>query len=186
MNSKQVLLVTSLAYLMMCSNNLVAQHEEHTSAPEFLEFKHGISFVVGHTYISKGVRNDSDNWISAPSFGINYNFRLNEKWSIGLHNDIIIESFAVELTNRSETIERVFPISNILMSNYWITDSWAVAAGAGVEWERNEHFEMIRLGTEYAMGLKKSHLEVLFTLNYDILIDAFDTINFGIGLNRLF
>jgi hypothetical protein len=165
------------------SHHLFSQHQENH---DILEYKHGISFIIGHTYISQGIKNDNDNWISAPSFGINYNFRLNEKWTFGLHNDIIIESFAVQLSNKDEVIDRVFPISNIIMANYWLTESWTLAAGAGVEWERNEHFEMIRLGTEYAVNLNKSKYDVFFTLNYDILINAFDTINFGIGLSRLF
>lgn len=43
--------------------------------------KHAISFILSHTHIQSGVDNaKGDDWITAPSFGINYTYLINEKW----------------------------------------------------------------------------------------------------------
>lgn len=150
--------------------------------------KHSLGLFIAHSYISRGVIDGEMQWLSAPSFALNYNYRLNDRWSIGLHNDIIIESFIVEdrSSSNEEFFERESPISNILVSTYKLTESWGVAAGAGIDWEKNENFTMIRLGTEYGRQLKDESFEIVFSLNYDILINAYDIINFGIGINKFF
>jgi hypothetical protein len=159
--------------------------EENTIS--HLNERHGLSFLISHSYISQGKIDGTREWLAAPSFGINYNFKLNEKWSIGLHNDIIIESFVVEDTSKDEDLlEREYPISNLIVGTYKITESWGIAVGGGIEWERNENFGVIRIGTDYGLELNEKGLEVVFAINYDALIDAYDSINFGIGINKFF
>lgn len=170
-----LLLLTGLSY-----GQEEEQHEEHFS-------RHGLSFTISHAYISQGIIDGEREWLSAPAFGLNYNFRLSEKWILGLHNDIIIESFIVENPRESEDIlEREFPVSNILVTSYEILKSWYFSVGAGVEWERNENFGLIRIGTEYGMELQKKGLEVVFSFNYDALIDGYDSFNFGLGISKQF
>lgn len=148
---------------------------------------HSIAFFVSHTYISQGKIDGKREWLNAPSFALNYNFKLSEKWSIGLHNDIIIESFVIEDSGSSESqLEREAPISNLIMGSYKITEAWGLAFGGGIEWEKNENIPVIRLGTEYGLELKNESLELVFSLNYDVLINAYDSINLGIGINKFF
>lgn len=149
--------------------------------------KHGLALVLGHTYISEGKIDGKRQWISAPSFALHYNYRINEKWTFGLHNDIIIESFAVQNnSSEEEELQREYPLSNILMGIYEFSENWGVALGAGIEWEKNENFALIRIGVEYGLELKKPGLDVFFMLNYDALINGYDSINLGIGINKLF
>jgi hypothetical protein len=55
-----------------------------------------------------------------------------------------------------------------------------------MEWEKNENFIVLRFGTEYGLELNENGLELVFALNYDALIDAYDSINLGIGINKFF
>jgi hypothetical protein len=67
-----------------------------------------------------------------------------------------------------------------------LTEAWGVAIGGGIEWERNENFGVIRIGTDYGLELNEKELEIVFAINYDALIDAYDSINFGLGINKFF
>lgn len=161
------------------------ENQEENSEQE--RGKHSLAFFVSHTFVSQGKIDGEREWLAAPSLALNYNYRLSEKWSIGLHNDIIIESFLIENSMSSEeTLEREYPISNLIMGTYKITEAWGLAIGGGVEWEKNENFAVLRLGTEYGLELKDERLEIVFSLNYDALIEAYDSVNFGIGINKYF
>ena len=173
-----------LSFLLIFSTGLIAQEEtqQHEANKN-----HSISFLVSHAYISQGKIDGERKFLAAPAIGINYNYKISEKWSIGLHNDIIIESFLIENSLESEeTLEREYPISNLLVGTYKITEAWGLALGAGIEWEKNENFGVIRVGTEYGLEINESGLEVVFSINYDALIDAYDSLNFGIGINKFF
>lgn len=167
------------------------QESDRDSEFEFqheTEFKkNSLALALGHTYISEGKIDGKRQWISAPSFALHYNYIINEKWAIGLHNDIIIESFVVQNnSSEEEELQREYPLSNILMGIYEFSENWGLAFGAGIEWEKNENFAIMRVGIEYGLELKKPGLDVFFMLNYDALINAYDSINLGIGINKLF
>ena len=151
------------------------------------EEKHSLGIVISHSYISQGIIDGKREWLAAPSFGLNYNYKLNDKWSIGFHNDIIIESFIVENAEVSEEfLEREFPVSNLIVGTYKVTEAFGIALGTGVEWENNASFALIRIGADYAVGLRNKSIEVTFSLNYDSLINAYDSLNFGLGINKSF
>ncbi len=161
------------------SQNLETETEESN--------KHSISAFISHTYINQGRINGELKRLSAPSLGLNYNYIFNDKWSVGLHNDIIIESFIVESANSEEEfIERELPFSTIVVGGYRIGESWGVGAGTGVEWEKNANFTVIRLSAEYGLALEKKSFDVLFVFNYDVLVNAYNSFNFGIGINKFF
>ena len=171
--------IVYLTLIFFCFNGLNAQEEQEE------EFKGGVSFLISHAYISQGKIEGKREFIAAPSFGLNYNYFINEKWAIGLHNDIIIESFIVE-DGTSQIIEREYPVSNLIMGTYKIKESLGLAFGGGIEWEQNENLGVIRLGVDYGLELNEKGLEMVFVFNYDNIIDTYDSINFGIGLNKLF
>lgn len=160
-------------------------HEHHQDKDDRL--RHSIAFLVSHTHITKGIRNGDTASISVPSFGLNYNYRIAEKWAIGLHTDIIIEEFVVERSIfEGGRLERELPLATILAGTYKIIEGLGLVAGLGAEWEKNENFALIRLGTDYGIHIPGPKMEVIIGLNYDILIDSYNSLNFGIGIAKLF
>ncbi len=161
------------------------EHSEHSGE----HFHHNsITFLISHTFLSEGVREGEKSWIVAPSLGLNYNYRFNDKWSLGWHNDLIIETFIVEDTregNEGGTLERELPLATMIVGTYKLSESWGFALGGGIEIEKNENFGLIRAGVEYGIEIPERRLEVVIGLNYDILIDAYNSFNVGIGLAKL-
>jgi opacity protein-like surface antigen len=162
------------------------QVEEHTQ--EHPHHKHMISVEIGHSHLSEGVRNGEKEWITVPSWAINYNYRLNEKWILGVHTDIIIENFEVK-TGRSDagsgTIERSRPISVVGVAAYEVMSQLAVLSGVGFEYAPEETFTIIRLGVEPAIPINE-RLEVIFSMVYDIKVNAYNNWAMGAGLGFMF
>lgn len=204
---KYRLIILSVLFIFFNYTYSFSQESEHQNDVqeehhEGHHKKHSISAVISHTHIRSGVKNETgDNWIALPSFGINYNYSLNEKWAIGLHNDIIIEEFIVEDPNAGEHhekytqakyeeveipgIERSHPIASAIMITYKPFEHVAFLAGGGMEFSKEENFALIRFGIEFPFEIPNDW-EILGVMAYDINIDAYDSFTFGIGIAKLF
>ncbi|MEN8186396.1 MAG: hypothetical protein ABFR05_04640 [Bacteroidota bacterium] len=156
----------------------ISEHQEHT---ESHHHKHAVSFVLSHTHLN----NIGDDWVAVPSFGINYNYNINEKWAIGLHNDIIIEEIVIENEDEHEEIEKSMPVSSAIMISYEAMEHLVLMAGGGMEFSKHEDFTVIRFAIETPFHIP-NNWEVLGVLSYDIGIDAYNSFNFGIGIAKLF
>ena len=193
---KKISALAILFALTMFPQTILSQEEEHEAheeenkmhEEEHQEFhRHAIGIFLSHTFISQGVQDNDRDWLVAPSWSLIYNYNISERWAIGLHNDLIIEEFVVEdRRGNVADLERSFPFSTAIIGTYRLSEHWAFAAGGGAEWERNENFGMVRVGAEYGIHIPGIKMEVLFGLNYDILIDAYDSFNIGIGIAKLF
>ena len=165
-----------------------AQAQEHQPEHETEDHpRHMISLEIGHSHLSEGVRNGEKEWIIVPSWAINYSYLLSEKWIVGLHTDIIIENFEVE-SNRSDeagTIKRTRPVSMVGAVAYKPLPRLAVITGAGFEYAPEETFALFRLGLEPSIELSHKW-EIIFSVVYDIKVDAYNNWSMGMGVARLF
>ena len=174
-----------LKILFFLCFGVLSYAQEHIENHETTH-KHSIGLLISHSTIFEGIESGEKSTISVPSWAINYNYIFNVKWSIGLHNDIIIENFLIEKTSDGEVIERKTPITSIIVGTYKITEHFGIELGAGMEFEREENFGVARLGAEYSIEIPKHNLEVLFGLDYDFVFGAYNTLNIGFGLAKLF
>jgi hypothetical protein len=159
--------------------------------------KHIISASLNHTVIFSAIKNDENKTnIILPSFGINYTFAFNHKWGVGLHSDIIIEDFVVKgdetrlersgtEVNNTAIIERGTPISAALMVIYKPIPYLGLMAGAGREFSSHQDFTVIRFGLEAPFHLPHNW-ELFGVLTYDINIDAYKSLTYGIGIGKMF
>lgn len=158
--------------------------EEKENSDDF--HHHSIAVLINHTTIFKGLKGGEKTAISVPSWALDYSYSFNEKWSLGLHNDIIIENFLIEKSSDGEAIERNTPIASVIVGSYKLTEHFGVELGAGMEFEKDENFVLARIGAEYAIEIPKHNLEVLFALDYDIIFEAYNSFNIGFGIAKLF
>ena len=73
-----------------------ANAQETEQGEEEKEKRHSIAVLISHTQVAETVEGEGKKSISVPSWGIDYNFGITEQWAVGLHNDIIVESFVIE------------------------------------------------------------------------------------------
>lgn len=197
-------LVLFLCIIAFFNQSIIAQEHETNGVEKHEQNehhkKHAISIILSHTYIKSGVKNNvGDKWLALPSFGINYNYNFNEKWAIGLHNDIIVEEFIVEDPNAHDSevvlhkneepevdgIKRSHPIASAIMLTYKPHEHIALLAGGGMEFSKEENFALIRLGAEFPFEIPNDW-EIFGAMSYDINIDAYNGFTFGFGIAKLF
>ena len=175
--------------------------EKHTSESNHAEShdahkKHVISASINHTVIFGGIKDGDVKSITLPSFGLNYTYFFNHKWAIGLHNDIILEDFVVKESSTYQTrstsegvettvIERGTPIAACIVGIYKPLPYLGLMAGFGREFSSHEDYNVIRLGLE-APFLLPNNWEVFGIVSYDIMIDAYESLTYGIGVAKLF
>lgn len=170
--------------LFLASILAYSQEEETEIIDEF--HHHSVSILISHTSIFQGYKNGKRNIQSVPSWALDYNYSFNEKWSIGLHNDIILESFEVEELSDNKILERETPITTVIVGTYEIFEGFGIELGAGMEFDKNESFGLVRIGAEYGIEIPKHNLEFLLGIDYDVAIDAYDSFNIGFGLAKRF
>lgn len=152
---------------------------------EEAEGKHGISFVMSHTYIGEGRDEFGDKeFKSVPSFAIDYNYWLSEKFAIGLHTDFLNETLIVE-SNDEELIERERPIAPLIMGTYTLWGNWNVGLGFGAEFASGETYFVAGLALEYVVEIHNGW-GVLGTLTHDFRANVYNATSIGIGIEKRF
>jgi hypothetical protein len=169
-----------LIIVLILINTAFAQEREN----EIFKPHHSLGFVVGHTNVSHGVENGDRKWLSLPSFALDYNYVFSPKWSIGLHNDLIIESYKVE-TSEDEVLERSSPFATAIVGGFKPGKHFTFQAGLGGEFAKEKNFFLTRLGVEYGLEIRNGW-EFIANLIYDIRWNVYDTYAVGMGISKSF
>lgn len=170
-----------------------AQHapQDHEGAEEHHTFRHSIALMIGHTHISQGKNIDGDKkFLGVPSIALDYNYYINERWSVGWHNDFINENFIVERhlggSEEGKELERERPITTLAMVGYEFSGHYIFNVGLGGEFAKGENFFVTRIGFEAAWHFNDPSWEFVTGINYDIMWDAYDTVNLTAGVAKRF
>ena len=164
-------------------------HEGQTAENQESEshHKHSLSLLLAHVHIGNGSENGSIRGIQRPSWMIAYDYHLNERWALGLHGDIILETFFVEKEGSGnegespELLEREYPISLVGAATFKPIEHLGIILGGGLEFDKSESFGLVRFGLEPNLMLSE-RIELILNLSYDIKIDGYDNWNLGFGI----
>lgn len=149
--------------------------------------KHSLSVLLAHVHILNGSEDGKIRGLQRPSWMIAYNYNFNERWALGLHGDIILETFFVErggAEGESETpelLERDYPISLVGAGTFKPIEHLGIILGGGIEFDKSESFGLVRFGLEPNLMLSQ-RIELILNLSYDIKIDGYDNWNLGFGI----
>ena len=132
--------------------------------------------IISHTMINT---KELDNvWI--PSWGLDIEYWFNNKWGIGLHNDIEIENFVIK-NSGNNTVERINPLVITIDALYHFSKGLVFTFGPGIEIEKNESFILFRLGIEYEKDISETFY-ILPNLFLDQRLDGYKTFSIGLGV----
>ena len=149
---------------------------------------HTLGFIISHTQISQGVQANGDKkWLSLPSWAINYNYKFSEKWAIGLHNDIVLEDFAVEehlKSSNGQVLVRSYPIASAVMVSYKPGKHFSYMFGSGGEFSHTGNLLLLRVGLEYGYHISKDW-ELNANITNDLKINAYNSWAIGFGVSRI-
>ena len=148
---------------------------------------HRLSLMLGHTHISKGVQADGRRqWLALAAWGLKYDYWLSDRWAVGLHTDVILETFAVEEHLRSDAgvLERRYPVGLAGVGTYKPTQHSSFLFGAGGEFAQTGTLFLNRLGYEWGTHLPKQW-ELSVEVAYDFRWGAYDSWTLAIGISKL-
>ncbi len=178
-----------LVVILMVVGLTAFGQEQSSAGEEKFHPKHSISLTIGHEHVFNGRdENGKKNTLILPFWGIDYNFQFAPKFAIGLHTDLIVESFEVEKNLESgteEVVERTRPIAPAVMGFYKPTKHWNFGLGIGGEFAKEENYLLARLGIEYGAEIGKEW-EVFGGVQYDFRWKAYDTWTIGLGIAKGF
>ncbi|MGB6037965.1 MAG: hypothetical protein WBG42_16940 [Cryomorphaceae bacterium] len=174
-----LLLMVTTSFLFPAGSQ--AQEAEKTNRP-----KHRITAMMANSHIPAADNIEGQNSVFiAPTWALNYDYWLSEKFAIGVHSDLVIQKFEIKNREDGLELERSFPLAVCAVGIYRPFENWSLIFGGGQEFEKTENFAMLCLGVEYGIELPKEW-ELSFNLIYDNKIDAYDTWMFGVGFSKLF
>lgn len=159
------------------------QHNTHESSDVHSIKGARITGIIGYSLINNSFIPESNDVLIVPTLGLNFDYYLTEKWGLGIHSDIVLQQFKAETHNGHEEIIRENPIGLCATGLYKPHERWAVLMGYGVEFEKHENLQLIRMGCEYGIPLPK-HWEVALSLEFDYKINSYGSLMFGIGFSR--
>jgi hypothetical protein len=134
-----------------------AQHEvaESNHSEHGMRGSNRLTLGLGHTHVSEGKVDGKTQWLTMPSWSLNYDYWVSDKWAIGLQNDLILESFIIE-NNEEELIERAHPLTMVPVALYKAGKNLTLLGGVGVEIAKGHNLATTRLGFEYGFHLPKN------------------------------
>lgn len=160
---------------------------ESALAQEHLEkrHQHHLAVMLGHTHVPKGFQSaTASKAIIIPSWGLNYDFRLGEKWSIGLHNDMEIATYIITKDNGDE-LERERPIIVSVMGGFNPWKSLILEAGVGREFEKHENFWVYRFGIGYDVHIA-GDWDLIGGFVVDLKENLYDAWSLSLGIGKSF
>ena len=147
--------------------------------------KHYISVLWGNTIVPAAKTSEGENSVSIfPSWGINYEYFLNNHFGLGLLNEFEMQSYAVE-HDEDAIIERVYPVISSIVLIYEPINHLALFAGPGIEFEKSENLSIIKAGAAYTFPLPK-YFGISLELSYERKNKTYDAWTLGILLGKGF
>lgn len=166
------------------SAKVEAQDETPHHTTDHLLKRHKVGAFFGNALIH-GVKNTNtgkEQYILAPTFGLDYEYWLSRKWALGTYNEIAHIDIEVESGNHEEFIKRE---NTMLFSGVVIFElfhNFGIFAGSGIETDPNETFWIRYMGIEYTF-IRHNDWDVSVSGGY-VNKKYYDSYTFGIVISR--
>jgi hypothetical protein len=184
---KALLLLLLLLLLCIIWNPFYLAGQHTNAEDEINEHNHHknlrVALLIGHTLIPE--QHAEENFF-IPSWGLDLEYWANEKWGIGIHTDLEIETFVI-IKDEAETMEidRVTPLVLTIDALIKPWKGLVLQIGPGIELEKEENYELMRVGAEYEIELT-NHWDVSPTIFYDTRFNEYHTWSIALGIGKRF
>lgn len=136
--------------------------------------------MLGHTKIKSS---DQGKGLLIPSWGFDYEYWFNQKWGLGLHTDLELQTFVLTSSDSEEDLVRDYPLVVSLDGLYNPWKGLVLELGGGYEFEPHKGFWLLQLGLEYEMHLHHNW-DIFPTLFYDNRFNAYNTWTIAVGVGK--
>ncbi len=174
---KSITIVSFMFFL-----NIIPLFAQDTAEDEIAK-RHSLAFVFSYTHIPEATKEgETEKAIFVPTIGLDYFYKLNEKWILGGVFDVELGRYEVDF--KEEEISREIAIIMGAVIGYEILPAWAIMTGPGIEIEKNKNLFVLRFSTEYAFELGNDW-ELFPNFTYDFKKE-YGSYAFGLGIKKRF
>lgn len=170
-----------LVVLLWCGTLLCSSYAARAEEAD-KESKHHVGVVGGLTYVPIGQRDPDDDFVIAPTVGVEYLYEFQPRWLVAGMADIELIEYGIE--SKARLITRENPLILAVTAMFRVTHEWIVYLGPGYEIESHETFFVIRAGVKYEFH--SGGLEIAPTLEFDFKEKTYSSIFLGVALGRAF
>lgn len=145
-----------------------------------------LTIAMGHAHVHEGVENGDKKWLIMGSWAMNLDYVFTNHWALGIHNDLILEDFAVEEhlnDEESMILERSRPFATKLVGTYKPGKHMGFMVGIGDEITKDKNLFLSTVGVDYGVHIAKGW-ELVGELTYDVKWKSYDTWILGFGVSK--
>ena len=151
--------------------------EEHFS-------RHRIAPLVGYIFVPEQRDYIEEKAFSIiPAIGLDYEYRVTEKWGIGSYNDIELTNYYI-VTDDNSYLERERVFITAVCVFFEVGENMSAYAGGGYEMDVHENFFVYRAGVEYKVDIRKGW-DTAFGLSFDFK-EVYKSFGFTIAFGKKF
>jgi len=183
----------AIATILLAATPLLAQHETSPAhVPAAGQTSHGmrgthrVTLGLGHNHVLNSILGEDGELKnqSLPSWELNYDYWLSDKWAIGVQTEVIIESFVIEHGDE-QLLEREYPVLVAGVAIFKPFRHFSFIGGFGFEHAAEETLTATRVGVEYGTHLG-SNWEVGVAATWDAKWNYYDAWGLSFSVSRLF
>lgn len=182
------ILTSKSAWFAICVLMIISAKAQVEDAKDNKKF-HRLTLVMGHTNVPTGLDlAGKKKWLSLASWGLDYDYWFSEKWAAGLHTDVVLQNFKVEVPvslEPNKILQRSTPVSLVPTAIYKPIERLSVLAGVGAEVSKEETLALLRIGADVGWEINEKY-EVSFSFVSDFKLEAYSSFTLGIGVSRIF
>jgi len=182
---KRIFFLVIIAFLAFTSISK-AQEEKHKSNSEHVLKRHEVGAFLGNALIHgvQDTRTGKEQYVVAPTFGLDYEFWINHRWAIGTYNEIAHFDIEVETEAHEEFIKRENAMLFSVVAVFEPVHNLGFFAGTGIETDPHHTFWIRYMGLEYAL-VRCNNWDISLSAGY-VNKDAYDAFTFGVVIGRRF
>jgi hypothetical protein len=176
---------SALCLIFFVTTSLFAQHEAQHGTESQLK-RHKLGVFLGNALIH-GVHNTStgkEQYVIAPTVGVDYEYWINHKWAIGTYNEIAHVDIEVITEEHEEFIKRENAMLFSAVALFEPFHNFGIFAGTGIETDPHHTFWIRYVGCEYAI-VRHNNWDVSVAAGY-VNKDLYDAFTFGVVIGRRF
>ena len=183
----------AIAALLLAAAPLHAQHDTTAAHPPAtseaghgMRGTHRLTLGLGHNHVVNSIVGEDGTLKNRalPSWALNYDYWLSDKWAIGVQSDIILESFVIEHGDQ-ETLERSYPVLVAGVAIFKPFRHFSFVGGLGAEYSSEQTLTATRLGVEYGTHLGPKW-EVGVAATWDAKWSYYDAWGLNFTVSHLF
>lgn len=147
---------------------------------------HRVTLGLGHSHVINSIVGEDGELKNQalPSWSLNYDYWLSDKWAVGLQSDLVIESFVIE-HGGEELLEREYPFLIAVVGIFKPFRHFSFVAGYGIEHASEQTLSATRLAVEYGTHVSP-RWEVGVAASWDAKWNYYDSWGLTFTVSRLF